>query len=389
MQNAKPKKSLRRGLVTKGILVLLSLIILFFVISYAWFYDKTNEASASGISVKTTAGNNYEVAIGFKNSQTGGAYKVSSFTDYSNVDLLLDQLHVDGDNTVYNLFKDYTPIDVTGNGSTLIRPAMVYMNSDVDTTSNNYSIAIPNVQYISFDLILRSKDSGSVTLTKDSWVKGYWETLNSSNVLNPSTLPSDQLFNVSKYSADNSSSSDPSYQLHPFSRDAIVGSSRISFVNFDENLTASNVLEDTDEYLKELPTLLWNPRPELCLNPNFDNQNNELTYGWTLSSNKSKGNTDGFKGFDTYKQVFYDIFENNNHNFVDYETKYSQEITDGETTYISAQPNDNVFCSLNLTNTDYTYGKVKVNIWVEGCDKEARRATSNGTFKFHFDLSSK
>ena len=39
-----------------------------------------------------------------------------------------------------------------------------------------------------------------------------------------------------------------------------------------------------------------------------------------------------------------------------------------------------------INGETYYYGKCRVNLWIEGCDAEARRAIDGGAFLFGFDL---
>ena len=128
-------KTNRHSLMAKGIMVLLSLLILIFIITFAWFTPPEERNDAHGISMKTKAGSDFEYAIGFKTSQTFGEYLVTDFTNSENSEWDIEKLKVPGkteaDGTTpikYNLLYDYQPIDITGDGYTLIRPAMDYGN---------------------------------------------------------------------------------------------------------------------------------------------------------------------------------------------------------------------------------------------------------------------
>lgn len=181
-------KTNRHSLMAKGIMVLLSLLILIFIITFAWFTPPEERNDAHGISMKTKAGSDFEYAIGFKTSQTFGEYLVTDFTNSENSEWDIEKLKVPGkteaDGTTpikYNLLYDYQPIDITGDGYTLIRPAMDYGNWKINTGSNDYSIAEANTQYISFDLILRSKSATTLSLGPNSFAVGACEFETKSN----------------------------------------------------------------------------------------------------------------------------------------------------------------------------------------------------------------
>lgn len=408
------KKRLKRSLFTKGLLVILSLVILIFISSYAWFVNADPNAGASGVSVKAGGSAEFEYAVGFYNSDTGQVYKVSDWmtSDINTLNLESIPVTESGKTDNYSILKDYQPIDITGDGSTLIKPAMMYMNKAVDQSSSNFSFANPNVQYITFDLIFRSKTPGvTISLDEGCWVKGSWETKGSTNSLktNNASVIANEDFNVSTYAKTNSSTSSPVYDKGAFSKDAIAGAVRMSFVNFTE-LDYSDpsqrlyILKNTDktsdtslynDNCEKKPAVLWNPRGELCLNPDID----DTTSNWTLDDNKTISNTDGFSYSNdngsttiytsTYDHTYYQIFESKNNSVLN--------------TFKTIHPGDNEY---NLVNnpagksiakladgsssqpaiSGKYYGKTKVNIWVEGCDKEARRALSGGKYNFHLVL---
>ena len=218
-------KTTRHSLLAKGLMVLLSLLVMVFAFTYSW-YKNDPEVSASGISASVESTGDFEYAIGFYNNGTGGEYKVIDFTNQTSA-LNLERLKVydgtasdnDGNDSgryyhYYNLLHDYKPIDVTGDGRTLIRPDMSYGNATINEASNDYSIAQPNVQYISFDLYFRSTVPGTpIKLGNGSWAKAACEitgggSMTGANATNKSTYGD-------------------------FSRDAIVGAVRIGFIPYD------------------------------------------------------------------------------------------------------------------------------------------------------------
>ena len=167
-------KTTRHSLMAKGIIVLLSLLVLVFAYSYSWYMTTSDTVSASGISGKIEATGDFEYAVGFSTSQTGGAYKHTAFTNTENGNINLEALHPsDAPSTTVNLLYDYNPTDLTGNGVTLVRPAMNYGNWSINGASRNYSIAEENVQFISFDLIFRTEVEGmTINLDSGSYAKG-------------------------------------------------------------------------------------------------------------------------------------------------------------------------------------------------------------------------
>ncbi len=390
-------KTNRHSLMAKGIMVLLSLLILIFIITFAWFTPPEERNDAHGISMKTKAGSDFEYAIGFKTSQTFGEYLVTDFTNSENSDWDIEKLKVPGkteaDGTTpikYNLLYDYQPIDITGDGYTLIRPAMDYGNWKINTGSFDYSIAEANTQYISFDLILRSKAATTLSLGPNSYAIGASEVEGTTAKPDGSKLTGADVERKSDYGN--------------FSRDAIVGAVRVAFLGFDNTLTAESYSTGTqDDKLNHTPSLLWVPRPDLYLN---NNGNDLSTSGWSLNTGVTSGTTFNLQSqamndaaYSTYRHQYYNVFEMTNPNdTVEVATDNSDYVhvsakdTEGNEYHL----NDSVeLISLdkpmtvqeNNEDVTYYYGKVRVRIWVEGTDSESRRALSKGKFKFSFDLT--
>lgn len=360
-------KTTRHSLLAKGIMVLLSLLVMVFAFTYSWYTSTSEPVTADGLSARVESAGDFEYAIGFYNNGTGGNYKTTDFTKESTA-LNLESLKVydgtssdnDGNDSGryyhnYNLLHDYKPIDVTGDGRTLIRPAMSYGNTEIDAASNDYSIAEPNVQYISFDLYFRSKVPGiSIKLGNGSWAKGACE-INSGNMTGASAT------NKSTYGN--------------FSRDAIVGAVRIAFVPYDYSSERDNIPStlgafqaNTPDFLHNRASFIWLPRPDLHLTDNGG------TTGWTLTTNSTS---------DPDKQhVYYNIFDTSAPRSTS--TVYDNTITPNALTASSQE-----FCRVSneVQYGEYYYTKVNVRIWVEGTDAESRRATSGGQFAVNFKFT--
>lgn len=369
------QKQNRHSLMAKGILVLLSILILIFIITFAWFTVANPDADATGFSTKIDVAGDFEYAIGFYNNGTGGDYKITPFTKKTEA-LNLERLQAN-DGVTYNLLHDYKPIDITGDGATLIRPAMSYGNSQINTTSNDYNIAEPNVQYISFDLFFRSSVPRlPIKLGDGSWAKGGCEIKG----LDYSGASSSADFNKSTYGN--------------FSKDAIVGAVRIAFVPYtleqeatDDHeavagLNADNIQTLTPQYLEKSASLLWLPRPDLKLNPT------DGTSGWTITTGASATNAtytlSSAQGAPTYHNnthTYYGIFNSSvGRNIVE----YNPTVTPATLTQ-SSQEFTEISDSVKIGNDYYT--KVNVRIWVEGTDIESRRATSGGKFEVNFKFT--
>lgn len=388
-------KTTRHSLLAKGLMVLLSLLVLIFAFTYSWYANEP-KVTASGISASVESAGDFEYAIGFYNNGTGGNYKITNFTNETTA-LNLEQLKIydgtsannDGYDSKgyyhnYNLLHDYKPIDVTGDGRTLIRPSMSYGNQEIDRASNDFSVAVPNEQYISFDLYFRSTVPGvSINLGNGSWVKGGCELNSFSSMIGSSTSAS---FNKSTYGN--------------FSRDAIAGAIRIAFIPYDYSTELNNIpsnisaFEDnTPAYLHNRAMFVWVPRPDIYLRPNQEG----LT-GWTLTQVANQ-NTTAVTGTTDIHQ-YYNIFNcqpaksateggiPSDDNTYHTEATYDNTVTPA--TLATASQNfsqTNNLLQFTEGGTTYYYSKVNVRIWVEGTDTEARRATSGGKFEVNFKFT--
>lgn len=390
------QKQNRHSLMAKGIMVLLAILVLIFIITFAWFRNVPPPVDAQGVSMKTKSGSDFEYAIGFKTSQTFGEYLVTDFTNSDNSEWDIEDLNVPGktqaDGTTpisYNLLYDYQPIDLTGNGYTLIRPAMDYGNWKIKS-GYDYSIAEANTQYISFDLILRSKAATTLSLGPNSYAIGASEVQGTTPKPDGSKLIGSSAERKSDYGI--------------FSRDAIVGAVRVAFLGFDDTLTADSYLTGTqDDKLNHTPSLLWVPRPDLYLN---NNGNDLSTSGWSLNTGVTSGKTFDLHSqamndtaYSTYRHQYYNVFE------IDDPNDTPEVVTDNsEYVHVSSKDAEGNEYHLNDTVTlipldkpktvhegnedaTYYYGKVRVRIWVDGTDTESRRALAKGKFKFNFDLT--
>lgn len=424
------QKQNRHSLMAKGIMVLLALLVLVFVLTYSWFTNPDEPVVASGLLISAhNSAVDFEYAIGFSNSRTANVYKRTQFINDSSVTLNLKELTADDANhTPYDLLYDYDPIDVSGNGVTLIRPAMNYGNWSVDTTSDNYSIAEPNVQYVSFDLIVRSHTRCVLSLSEDSYAVGACELSPGNGALSlgsGSDLSSDDIAKINTVRREKDSegvwqnknlSAVEAYdqsQYGGFSRDAIVGATRVAFINYTDNVTGAQVMNERQVTLNETPALLWIPRPDIYLN---NNNNDSAVSGWSLNTGvrlidtfdlRSESHTEN--PYSTYVHQYYSIINPVTEGQPLQKTlttldpraqgsyvKASSIVTEGGNTSVKLQDSAKIM-DINVPNDEnddgqisgdeYYYGKVNIRIWIEGTDSEARRALSGGDFGVFFDLT--
>ena len=393
-------KTNRHSLVAKGIIVLLSLLLLIFTFSYSWFYDNDKPVDSTGIRITPDIESDFEYAIGFSNSQTGGTYTHTRFTNSEDADLDLEALlpYDEEDTTkTVNLLYDYNPTDLTGNGVTLVRPAMNYGNWSINTASRNYSVAEENVQYITFDMIFRSLvPNTTIHLDSGSFAKGACEEYSGDTregyKLSPNTT------RQSKYGN--------------FSSDAIVGAVRVAFLEYVDHGESADTIVGTKltEY-ENNPLLVWIPRPDIYLNnnPTGSNSREKQVDGWGLDLNVPSNRTYNLvsdsqnnASYSTYVHQYYNVFsvaQNETPSITTYPSAVASTIdadapsnanrvTLGTTRDLITLDHVNAadFADSNPDN-DYYYGKVRVRIWIEGTDTEARRALAGGKFSIGFHIT--
>lgn len=359
------------SLMIKLVILLLALIVMVFVATFTWFMDAEAPAKASGLSVSAKGETEFDIAIGFSTSQTNGNYTVSEYSksldltdlevftgDRSDPEQVNDKTYYDH----YNIFYDFSPLDVTGNGVTLVRPNLINKNSQIDPNSKSYGDVDPNQDYISFDMILRANEACTLYLDTGSKALGAIEaqggTLHNGSDINPTT---------------------------DYSVDAIVGALRVAFTDYaqytDTNLTATE------------PNALWIPRSDF----RYAELNN---IGYLYHGIDSDANMDAGYQIPGVDDVLMNTYK---HHYYKYNLKKN---ADGETVVDSAEYTDynnaytiveedieqykKAVCTIDEDGgDDYYYGKVKVNIWLEGCDSEARRALKGGEFIINLDITTK
>lgn len=393
-------KTTRHSLMAKGIMVLLSLLVLIFAFTYSWFKDPRDPVTASGLSMTVRdISTDFDYAIGFSNSQTGGTYTHTAFTNAENTDLDLEALlpYNENDPTkTVNLLYDYNPIDLTGDGVNLVRPAMNYGNWSVNTSSRNYSIAEENVQYITFDMIFRTTvPNTTIRLDSDSFAKGACEGYSGDTREGYTLTPSST--RQSKYGN--------------FSADAIVGAVRVAFLEYvDHGESGDTIVETKQTEYESTPLLLWVPRPDIYLNndPTGSHNVDKETSGWALNTAVASNTTFNLdvegtlrdkSNYSTYAHEYYNVFsagQNVTPSIVTDSSAVASVLdttASGNKVTFGTQRDLITLDHINDTNNDntpdngYYYGKVRVRIWIEGTDSEARRALAGGKFSVSFHIT--
>ena len=160
------------------------------------------------------------------------------------------------------------------------------------------------------------------------------------------------------------------------------------------------------------PLLLWVPRPDIYLNNNPTGSSNKDkdTTGWGLNTAVASNATfnldvDGTlrdkSNYSTYAHEYYNVFQVSQSETPDIET-YAGAVASVLNTSAPANTNKVTFGtqrnlitldrindanSDNIPDDEYYYGKVRVRIWIEGTDSEARRALAGGKFSVYFHIT--
>lgn len=314
-------------LIAKNLIVMLVAVIVALTGVLAWFINKST-AEANGISVECQAPDGLYIAV-------VAPGKTPKDSDYSSSVTLKDQAFL----------KNLILSEVTSDGIDFYKPPLKQVDGVAqpdDDEKTVWSKAAVNENYLSFDLYVRSEHSNDVYLTANSRFS--------------TATPDDELTGEN---AGNKST------YGNFSRDFVVGATRLSIVENVEN-------EDTRQ-------LLWIPRPDIYF---------QTTEGQSIISTGVPSTLyDGV----TYKHSYFAV------NYDNYETGVkSQKIMADDDVVKSTQNAEGIYTLgdkykiTTITSKDesgfYTK-KVTVNIWVEGEDTEARLALVNGKFKVNLDLS--
>ncbi|MBK6088586.1 hypothetical protein [Ruminococcus difficilis] len=155
-------------MIAKNLIVLAALAVAAVIGVMSWFTHKTS-ATADGISMKCETPPGIEIAV------VGASESAPSNSDYKEGTLYLDRtLNVEDSNPVqplYPFLQELSFCEVTSDGATFVRPLLTQSNgvAHVDTTSTDpWERAETNVDYLSFDLYVRSKAPITIALTEDS-----------------------------------------------------------------------------------------------------------------------------------------------------------------------------------------------------------------------------
>lgn len=284
----------------------------------------------------------------FINSEKGkiSGMQVSLYAG-QNLEISLDQneykhsLDLKKDSTILD---DLDLLDLTGDGKTFHRPYLEQSGNQAEVKPDKeWTAGVVNKEYISFDLYFRSDSPVDVYLGKESVV-----------------LPSVGMENlIWKQGETQVYAKNPS-SYGPFSRDCIIGATRLSVLS--EAGDAGDV------------RFIWLPHPQIYLDARGAD--------WKVLDNviDQSLNTYHHQYYNENK-VFVPNLDNTNPNMVTALLADKNNKPEYDTTKIAA-------LSGTPDADGYYYSSVKINIWIEGCDAEARRALLDGIFEVDLDFVS-
>lgn len=317
MEQSKKRFNRKTGaLILKNSIILLVLIIVAVLSSFSWF-TKGTRSFADGVNVKAEAPHGLEIAIVEHGAEAPSA------GDYTKDDILLNK-------STYDFLDELHFTEITGSGKLdeFYKPKLTQANgvATPDKTAD-WDVARENVHYLSFDLYMRSKSPFTVNLDSTTSVKPVstdltWADGTDASAYNPSSSGN-------------------------FSRDCVVGATRVSIV-------------DSQEALK----YLWIPAPNI----KYDHANKTCATGLASGT--------------TYTHKYYKVTSSNKTL-----TTATGVTTNNKCDYTLGEAKQLVNVTSKSNADTYYVDYVTVNLWIDGEDEEARLALTGGNFVLSLDLS--
>ena len=363
-----------RKMIAKNLIILVALAVVAFVGVYSWF-TKSTTATADGINASTKMSDKLEFYImpPSDDDQYGAintrltenlAWNTQHQNDEGYVARQTEwhhgKLDFDFSDQEFKFMDGLFMSEVTGDGTSFKIPKLMQYNNVayIDKTQA-FEKATPNDNYMSFDLYIRSKNNYSIALMNDSSI----EPVNSNSISGEHD-----------YSGD-----DDEANMKP----GAIGAVRMSILNCEAN----NKCE-----------LLWIPAPNVWYNGLTDHLYTGLTangsgdysfsgkgsayYDENDATNKLKLTNEG-----TTTHAFYSANNASRTTWANGSNNVKAS-TAGNYTLGADNSDDIVVLTLQNQDNDYRYGHIRVNLWIEGEDAEARLRLVNGKFNMslRFDI---
>lgn len=320
-----------KSLIMKNLIVMAVLIIIALTGVISWFTNKT-EATADGINVTCEAPDGLEIAV-----VRHGANPPTDedFKNNGTITLTKDK---------YPFLEQLSLEELTSDGRYFYKPKITQSRSGafVDTSSKEpwvnaeeaYTTNFTNessLSYLSVDVYMRSKGQHTITLSSSTSVTPQDKNrLIGNNILNKSVMGE-------------------------FSKDCIVGAVRVSTV------------------VKDKCNILWIPAPNIL-------------YSETKSGNGVRTDlTDG----ESFEHKYWPVDPSNSQRKGDKTIPAEHVITNTEGNYTLGKDKELLTLSEEPDEAGFHTGKVTLNLWIDGEDKEARQAFVGGKFlaDFKFGLN--
>lgn len=330
----------------KKLIIANSLLLTFLVagFAYAWFAVNYG-SSVDGDEVEVVADSALEISF----SGADGSWK-----NYLNLDATKGGI-VDFTNLEFR--------DITGSGAgSFLRPVLTQeaANAKVDTTQD-WTPPEPGKDYIDFTLYMRSADPLDVYLGDGSQVKPL--------------AREDKLLGLTPEEANQYRKSSEG----SFSKDLVAGAVRVSAVN------SSNEHKFT-----------WIPRPNIYLDlgaeaPKPDNTTYDNLISTEATSDINPLTHQAYTNGSPYVHTYYESSKATSTTPLDNALTVTGDIIkdeqDSSRDTFTANKNKLLLASLKTKVKGYYQDTVRIRIWLEGCDNEARRVFVGGKFKVTLALT--
>ncbi len=331
------------GKIVKNLIVLVTLAIVTFVGIFAWF-KLDQEADSSGINIVSKVNENLEFFIVAPSNEDQYSAINTWLSTYNTnhptatKDWHKGSLTFDFSDAELKFMEDLFLCETTSDGKAFYIPKLVQngANAYVDATEA-FSDAVANENYMSFDIYFRSNVSCTISLMSDSKIE-------------PTAAPAN---------------------TDAGKKNAAVGAVRMAVVGSDANSTRE---------------LLWIPAPCVW----YNGLTKDLSTGLTSSTFAGKGpvyNNNGTMALRTDEgttdHAYYTVVNNAN--------TRQKESANGTSIIASTSGDyqlgkDVSVVSLSNHDGEYYYNHVRVNLWVEGEDAEARLDMVGGKFNMFLDF---
>lgn len=360
-------------LVVKNLIVLVVLAVVAFTGAYSWFTQNTT-AKADGIHAETKVNDKLEfyimppsdtdqyAAINTRLSENVTWNSQNPEETPRRTEWHEGELTFDFSDQEFKFMDGLFMSEVTGDGTSFKIPKLMqYDQVAYIDTEQAFENAVANDNYMSFDLYFRSKSNYSIAMTHDS-----------------SITPVDDNHALSGQHDYNGETQEA--QMKP----GAIGAVRLSVLNCEAN----NERE-----------LLWIPAPNVWYNGLTDHLYTGLTssgsgnYSFTgKGSAYLNGETLALTSEGTTTHAFYSANNATRTTWANGTNNVKASTADGDNQYKLGTNSDADVTVVTLphedTDTGYRYGHIRVNLWIEGEDAEARLRLVNGKFNMFlsFDI---